>query len=92
MVPRGEINILVAETALNEKILSEENFAILVWSLLLTIIISPFAYQKVLQRSFRGKVKTGISMFTIRVRACVRSDLVVCLLCVCCGLGRRSSS
>lgn len=65
MVGRGEFAYLVAESILQEGMISEDVYATIVWALLLAVVIGPILFKIVLKRAFRDKIRTGIKCFEI---------------------------
>lgn len=65
MVGRGEFAYLVAESTLQEGLITDDIYAIVVWALLLAVVIGPLLFKVVLKRAFRDKVRTGIKCFEI---------------------------
>jgi len=50
----------------DESMLSEDAFAVVVWSHLICLIVAPNAFEWVLKRAFRNKQRSGISRFKIK--------------------------
>jgi len=70
MVGRGEFAYLVAARALDLKLMSEGQYAVVVWALLIAVIVAPMAFGYVLRRKERAEGMRnggeGVKWFTIK--------------------------
>ena len=87
MVSRGEFSYVVAQIAIQNHMISEQLYAIVVWALLWSVIVAPIIFGRILKTEQKKVIKSGVKCFKIIVMSHIFSCFVffaffLCELCM----------